>query len=124
MPRRLLASALLPLLLGLGCGGSNKKPAVPVRVEAFKGKQPCVGANVVFHPLDDGDLGAHKPNAVIKEDGSADLSTYKDGDGAPVGKYKVTVQWRKTHTQFGQERETGPELFGGRYVDPKKTDLK
>jgi hypothetical protein len=49
--------------------------------------RPMSGGKVVFAPLSDGEPAA----GIIQPDGSYQLSTHRENDGAIVGKYRVTV---------------------------------
>lgn len=56
----------------------------------FKGR-PVKGAEIAFFPTDTSFPESVRPQAKSKEDGSFEVWTYKQGDGAPVGSYKVTL---------------------------------
>ncbi len=126
----------LALAAMVGCGGSGggagnntpleQKKTVPARgVVTFKGK-PLDKASVVFMPLEDGKTLPARGNT--DGVGSFVLSTYGKDDGAPVGKYRVTVS-----ANFAVEIEPGvlaPEPEGGfkspiptKYANPKTTDI-
>lgn len=99
----------------VGCGSepvdSIDKPLFPAAGKiSYRGK-PIPNARVTFHPVES--LGAgvpaasptgssdaaatpvlvRTPFAIVKEDGTFELSTLKPGDGAPEGEYAVTVSW-------------------------------
>jgi hypothetical protein len=89
----------LSLLLALVAGmyylytslfGAGKRTVYPVEgVVMFQGK-PAVGARVTFIPIDKS-KDRYFPTGKVGEDGSFKLTTYEPDDGAPVGKYQVTV---------------------------------
>jgi hypothetical protein len=87
----LLTAAGLALALA-GCSDS-RKPVVPVHGKVFFRGQPAQGALVVFNPLDESDPNPVKPQAVVSSDGSFEVSTYGEKDGAPEGEYAVTFVW-------------------------------
>jgi hypothetical protein len=70
----------------------------------FEG-QPAEGATVVLHPADRSIT--IRPRGVVDADGSFELTTYLPGDGAPVGEYKVTIDWRKP-VEFAGDFLPGP----------------
>lgn len=122
-------SALALFALALGCSKSDpnqveKKPTSPARgLVTYKGK-PVGSATVGFISLD------NKVRAGARTDnvGSFVLSTYGADDGAPPGRYKVTVAVSGT-----VELEPGvlaPEPPGGfkspiptKYANPNTTDI-
>lgn len=80
----------------LGCG-DGKPETVPASGKVmFNTSTPAEGALVVFHPLDPEyeKKISGKPFAKVKADGTFVLSTYGEEDGAPVGEYGVTIDWR------------------------------
>src|SRR5262245_1066888 len=87
---------LVPLLIALSCCscGPKGKPLYPVSGHVYCNGQPAEGALVVFHPVDDsGEMVVLRPSAAVRADGFFELGSYKSGDGAPAGDYRVTVQW-------------------------------
>src|SRR5262245_14573061 len=119
-PTRFVRFAGIWLLIALsclalaGCGGSPADLAqVRGRVE-FDGKSlpKFDNAAVVFTPQ-----GGRLAKGVIASDGSFQLSTYKDGDGAVVGKTKVLVSATLNDKKPDDDRYSGlkwviPEKFG------------
>ncbi len=83
-----LCSVLLVLSIMTGCGEQiEKKPTAPVKgIVTFEGK-PLETGEVVFFP-DSGEQIAH---GKIQPDGSFQLTTYEEGDGAFPGTHKVTI---------------------------------
>lgn len=91
--RRIVWLSSLSMTLFLcGCGGSKPWETVyPVKgVVTHKGK-PVKDAELAFFPLDEKFPEAVRPLAKTTENGEFTVSTYNNGDGAPAGKYKVTV---------------------------------
>lgn len=99
----------------VGCSSepvdSIDKPLIPATGKiSYRGK-PIPNARITFHPVESlnpaagapppatsGNDGTppplvRTPFAVVKEDGTFELSTLKPGDGAPEGEYAVTVSW-------------------------------
>ncbi|QDT93840.1 hypothetical protein Pan161_55270 [Gimesia algae] len=83
-----LCSVLLLLSIMTGCGEQiDKKPTAPVKgIVTYEGK-PLETGEVVFFP-DSGEQIAH---GKIQPDGSFQLTTYEEGDGAFPGTHKVTI---------------------------------
>lgn len=126
MPRRLLAAArsvhAVLLTCFVGCGGSREAAVYPVTgTLTFNGLR-VANAMVAFHPLGPTGSEAALPVAATNADGAFRLTTYATGDGAPAGKYAVTVVW-PDHSQPRDECEDilMHDHFEGRYADPAKT---
>lgn len=121
--RILVSAALVSLLMG-GCNrGPKQLPVFPVEGKVvFQGQAPS-GANLVLIPQGQDALNLPRPSAVVQPDGSFKIRTYADADGAPAGKYKVTLQWYKPVKQNG-EFVVGKNLLPARYSDPQKSELE
>jgi hypothetical protein len=87
--------AVCCLLVQVGCGGGKdavpSKPTFPVKGQVFFEDRPVKGALVVFHPLDDPGSKPVRSYARTEADGRFTLSTYVPQDGAPAGRYAVTI---------------------------------
>jgi hypothetical protein len=120
-PLVLAACALLALLLS-SCG-KGRKALYPVTGRVLDGdNQPATGALVIFHPVGADDQDPNKPRAYVDDQGSYTLTTYEKDDGAPAGKYVVTVEWRpKKQQPFGPAPE---DRLRGRYSNPKTSKLR
>ena len=93
MPSKILSLAMLAIVvLGTsGCGNSSPKTIRVTGSVTFDGKAMTKG-KVTFLPIREGDGELNRPAiGTIKPDGTYELSTFKPGDGAIPGKYKVTV---------------------------------
>lgn len=83
----LLFSALLFLMLA-GCG-SRHPPTVPVSgLVAFADGTPIRGGRVEF----ESEQGGINARGTLDAEGEFHLSTFRDGDGAVVGRHRVIVQ--------------------------------
>ena len=112
-----------------GCEPSNEKAVYPVKGQLFVRSQPAEGALIILSPADGADPSgwtAGYPRAVASADGSFQISTYEDNDGAPAGEYIVLVQWRKPVSgSMPSDPETEvPDRLGGRYMDPQASKLR
>ena len=87
----LLAAGAL-VMLAAGCG--KKGPVLyPVKGVVRINGEPAKDVNVMFTPVGplEGVTEPLSPAGVTGEDGSFRLMSFKPGDGAPAGEYRVTV---------------------------------
>jgi hypothetical protein len=121
--RFLLAAIIVGLVVGLAsCRRGDHGPVYPVAGRVlFKGK-PAEGAQVTLFPLDNGEPKRPHPGAQVQKSGDFRLSTYASYDGAPPGRYAVTIIYRSPERVVDDENR-GPDLLLGRYADPKTTPL-
>jgi hypothetical protein len=99
---RWLGAAALSLLLVAvaGCGGR----LYPVRGKVtFEDGTPLSKGTVVFESI--GGEKAITARGAIQPGGSYQLSTYKPGDGAPAGKYRVLVAPMVDLSSYHPERD-------------------
>ncbi|VTR92986.1 Uncharacterized protein OS=Blastopirellula marina DSM 3645 GN=DSM3645_23456 PE=4 SV=1 [Gemmata massiliana] len=83
-----VVGAALVVAILIGCGSSNGVPVAKARgTITYKGK-PVAKAAVSFIPETPGTVPAL---ATTDENGSYTLSTYGNGDGAPVGRCRVAI---------------------------------
>ena len=87
---------------------------------SFRG-EPATGAFVVLHPAAAWP-DVPKPTGKVAQDGSFQLTTYEEGDGAPPGEYAVTVEWRKLVNQAG-DFSAGPNVIPPKYSQPQTSPL-
>lgn len=111
------ARHLLLLLLAPGFGtlascepAEKRLPTYPVTGSvAFADKKPAANATVVFHPTDP--AITVRPRGKVGADGSFQLTSYDGNDGAPAGKYRVTVElWLAGRPDEGPSNRL-PEKF-------------
>ncbi len=122
--QEVLASALLIVAVAsVGCSREPSRLATfpAAGSVAFKGK-PTPGALVVLHPQQDLGKDVPRPSGYVDKDGRFVLTTFKSGDGAPAGKYKLTIEWNKLVVQ-GKDAEPGPNLLPPKYAQPTTTDV-
>jgi hypothetical protein len=72
---------------------SSQKRAYPVEGKVLFEGRPAAGATVQFHPLDTNEKEPLVPRGQAGADGTFRLTTYEFEDGAPAGRYAVTVFW-------------------------------
>jgi hypothetical protein len=116
---RSVVSIGLVAALFLGCG-SEGPPAVPVAgTITYKGK-PIEMGTIMFFPKD----GKHDKVAAGEiKDGKFTLSTYQEGDGAPAGVYRVTIQSTKEVTTPGGDTNL-ESLLPPRFGDPDRAPFE
>jgi hypothetical protein len=87
--------------------------------------QPAAGALVILQPQGGGnpqEWAAGFPRAQVAADGSFDVETYGEKDGAPAGDYVVLVSWTSVDPQ--NEEASTPDRLGGRYSDASTSPLR
>jgi hypothetical protein len=84
---------MLPVLAASGCGGGGSFPVAVTTGTVMCEGRPVPHAMVFFEPLASGEssLAGKQGTAVADEHGKFSISTYKEGDGAVVGKHRVRV---------------------------------
>ena len=125
VPWLVLAAAIVSTCaVSCSAGGPKKKVCYPVKGQLFAKNEPAAGALIILQP----DGGSPEewtsgfPRAHVANDGSFDVETYGEKDGAPAGDYKVLVSWTSADPQ--NEEATGPDRLGGRYSDPSTSQLR
>ena len=121
--RCLPAFAVLALYAAAGCSDPGDiGKTVNVKGKVLLGGEPLPGGQVQFHP-DAGNASKLVPFGQIESDGTYTLSTgsaTKTAKGAPLGKYKVTVNTKVPPT--GTDPKPLP-VIDPIYSDPAKTPL-
>jgi hypothetical protein len=127
-PMGMLACAALLLSSLAGCTQGPPKEAVfPVHGQLLFDKEPATGAVVWLNPvnlLDEKDpkvlAETLRPRGIVQEDGSFEVSTYGTNDGAPPGKYLISIHWTKS---TGHGDDGGQSLLPPSYQDPRTAGL-
>lgn len=120
-----IAAVLLGVLSITGCG-KGKDPweiVYPVKGQInFEGK-PIEGAVLTLIPEDSKFPSSVRPTAISEPDGSFEVGTYKSGDGAPAGSYKV-IALRYPVVGTKENPAPGPNDLPVKYSRPETTELK
>jgi len=113
-PRRAWALVFLVFLGAGGCGGPALYP-VSGKV-AYKDGKAFTAGLVIFEPV------GHKTGArgEIQPDGSFQLGTYKNNDGAMEGEYKVLI----APPPLPEEGKPRPPAIHAKYRSLESTPLK
>jgi hypothetical protein len=116
-------SALVVLALAAFCPAcsSGRKPVNPVRGQILVDGKPAAQAQVLFHP-DGGGNNDPRPTGHTDDQGYFDLTSYKNGDGAPEGSYAVTVTWFRVFGGGGKEI-VSRNVLPNRYASPQSSQL-
>ncbi len=120
-----LCATLFALVLTAGCGGKeltdpNELPTFPVTGKVMVDGKPVAMIRVVAHDTEQPPRTFNEPKGFTKDDGTFSLTTFREGDGVPVGEYKLTFQYGSYAMIRG--REYKGDQFKGKYL--KKEDSK
>jgi hypothetical protein len=76
-----------------GCRGKGRLHVSPVRGQVVYKGQGVPGTTIIFFPIGDTveSVGKMRPFAYGQPDGRFEIKTYVEGDGAPPGKYRVSI---------------------------------
>ena len=125
MSRKLTVLAgLLSVALTVGCGGGKEpwETVYPAKGVVLKKGKPLKDAELLFFPQDALVPESVRPRARTTENGEFVVSTYGTGDGAPAGRYKVTV----IHHEVVISKDsigTKPNDLPKKYASAATTDL-
>jgi hypothetical protein len=88
----LCMAACTAVVFAAGCSGEKKIPTFPVTGKVLTAEGgPVDHALIVLHPQSS-NATAPKPRGTTNADGSFELSTFNTGDGAPEGRYQVSIE--------------------------------
>lgn len=123
--RNLLLWVLASCVVFSGCGSAKRKvgdlPVYSVRGSVTFNGEPLEAAIVTLRPIDE-NKKQPASQGVTDELGEFVLSTYNVGDGAPDGKYTVTISCEdRNGKKVGGEF---PERLPVRYQSPATSGLK
>ena len=128
----LLPFQLSALAAALVCAaGCDSTPAGRLPVYEARGSltidgAPAEGALLTFFGQDDNlkGRGVPVPMATVEPDGTFQVRSYGNNDGAPAGNFKVTVVWPEpTPEDADPEFYEAPDRLQGKYSNPRNTPL-
>jgi hypothetical protein len=102
-------------LLAVGCGRKDRPPLARVSGTVTHNGKAVAKAAVVFYPEQEG--GIRSAMGETDDQGRYTLWTYDPGDGAPVGKHKVTVTLRGTPEKAEMHPSMKSKEKGEAYYD-------
>jgi hypothetical protein len=116
----LVAGVLLALVSG--CGMDKGPRLYPVKGMVRLNGEPGKDVNIMFTPvtLPEGGATPLSPAAVTDEGGRFQLMSFKPGDGAPAGDYKVTIIYPMNRYN---KHLLGIDRLKGKFADPKTSGL-
>lgn len=87
---RVLSCVCLISIVAFGCSGSDNVEVYPVKgVVLFEGKPMVGGGSISFVPTTS--QNGKNAGGIINPDGTFEMTTYDDGDGAMVGTFRVMI---------------------------------
>lgn len=103
----------------------SRRPTQPVKGRVFFEGKPTPNAHVAFYTVNEKTKKATRTaDGLVEEDGTFTLTTYQAFDGAPVGKYTVTISWHRPPLDSPGEPELGPNRLPECYASPTTSDLQ
>jgi hypothetical protein len=122
-------TSLILILLAAGtaavsasCRRADREQVYPATGRVFYKGKPAEWARVTLVFFGERDPKKPKPGGQAGNNGEFRLSTYASYDGAPAGRYAVTIVYPSPIRKENGEN-AGPDLLQGRYSDPKTTPL-
>lgn len=94
-------------LLCIGCGGSDQLPTYPVQGNVIFNGKPLQQGSVTFIP-ENGPYASGR----ISSDGTFELTTYAEGDGAIAGMHRILVSAVKVDPNHPQAVPLIPFKYG------------
>jgi hypothetical protein len=113
--------ALLSLCTSAGCGQGDRLDVYPVEGKLFVSGMPADNASICFYPCDP--TQQRIPVAITAPDGTFRLTTLRSGDGAPEGRYDVTVMWPDYSIPRDECVDPLHDRLKLQYADRNKTEL-
>lgn len=105
--RDVLMPAVCAVLLLVGCGRRLPETSVVSGRVTFQG-QPIGTGRIVFYPEE-----GRPAMGVIESDGRYRLTTFQSGDGATLGKHRVTIEAKRVTGEDDAPKKGVQGLLGG-----------
>ena len=112
-----ISAASMAIVCCISCGKSTPDVA-PVTGKVLLDGKPLTTGRVLTRPK-----AGRGSNGVIQSDGTFELSTYGDGDGAVIGTHDVAVVAYEEGAGGGPESATGKLLVPERYTQAATSEL-
>ena len=125
----LIGLAMFSTFLSIGCDSrpSGRLVVYPVSGRITVDGAPAEGAILTFFGQEEGLKGRRVPvpMATADENGHFEVRSYGANDGAPAGKFKVTVAWPEPRPEGADEEfYEAPDRLGGKYAHPRETPFE
>jgi hypothetical protein len=128
----LCAASLVALVSAFAAGcGPSIEPVFPIKGKLLVKGAPAAGARLILHPVGGSErLQKLRPHGECDANGEFTLGTHDEGDGVPLGTFKVTVVWpapAPTGPPADPEMvAAGPDQLGGKYAHerPQESPLE
>lgn len=132
MTKRVIGTAMLlcaiPVITGCSQREYDTIPTHEVTGKVTVNGVPAAGAIVRFFPQTPQEGTEHPlaPSGKTNTEGIYQLTTYADSDGAPPGKYIVTVEWPdpKWRPEGGGMPPPPPDRLQGKFANPKTSQIE
>jgi hypothetical protein len=111
------------LVSGCGQGAETGPVCYPVRGEVLFRDAPVAEAMVVFHPLDATAPAVQRPLGITDAEGRFSLTTFRTNDGAPAGRYAITVERRELVADGDEMVRNGRNLLPPKYASPRTSEF-
>lgn len=118
-----LFACLMCLIIGCEKKYPDEKPVYPITGVITVDGVPQEGLQIKLH--DEAGVDSAKPtfpSGFSTGDGKIAISTYANGDGAPAGTYKVTIELREL--DLISMAYSGPDKLNERYADAEKPGIQ
>jgi len=112
----------------VGCGGGAGQLAVaPTSGKVTLNGEPVIGGSITLSPVGGAKGNAGKPaSATIGSDGTFQLGTYRAGDGAVIGKHRVSFSPPPGETKTNPDGHTAqlPGKYDGTVLKTTEIEIK
>ena len=126
-PLRLFSTIIVLCLLTTGCSSprtpEDEKEVVPVTGIVHVDGTPVAGIEISFHAEEKATSHRIFPKATTDAEGKFQAWSYRKDDGLAAGDYTLTFIDHSAPSQPFQRASNKPDLFKGKYSNPKKSDF-
>ena len=124
LPCCVSSAAAVAIVCASGCGaGQPLTFPVTGRVEYSDGQPLTTGGVVLFESLDTENTPVTARGA-IREDGTFDITTYSEGDGAVPGTHRVLVRAKRDASEFLEQGITPRPVIDPRFEKYESSGLQ
>lgn len=121
---RLLLTFSLMSCAAIGCSDWKTRDMEPVKGRVTYKGQPLEFGSVMFQPF-----AGIPASGKIQPDGNFVLSTYKEGDGAAIGKHQVRIVCNERQRpgaagESSDEKPTGKSLIPAKYDNYDASEIE